>query len=406
MKTLIFRGDHNLTSPYGWRVFQGIRGWHNGTDFAMPVNTENLALKSGSVMKNGVDRFGGLYTWVRHNDGSGAIYRHLSRYALSEGASFKAGDVVAYSGNTGKSTGPHLHYTYLQNANDESTNRNPLDYILYTNNSNTPMNNSEFITVQAGWGLSLVARAAGLPENEATYQAIYNLNQGHRGSTDWRSLNKRVGAGDVLRVRAAAVSIPAVDNSAEVKKLKDQLEAMQKAKVEAENKAKVEYEQLVLKSVELEAAKQAEIEKLSAEKMQQKIELETQLEQLNTELRTLASTSIQLPPKSEAYDIAIGLIVNGIKASGIKGKWHAFIDRTFKSDYVRSFLKYDWFYVIVIAIGAYTFIASQYTGDNEVLVGIIATMSGIASQIMKYIVTNYDRNKDGKIDYQDLTTID
>jgi hypothetical protein len=62
------------------------------------------------------------------------------------------------------------------------------------------------ITVQAGWGLSHVATAAGLdnPGSEATWKAIYNLNQGLRGSWDWNSLNARMGAGDVLRVRPDA----------------------------------------------------------------------------------------------------------------------------------------------------------------------------------------------------------
>lgn len=63
-----------------------------------------------------------------------------------------------------------------------------------------PTPNTGKVTVKSGWGLSHVAVSVGLPANEDTYKAIYSLNQGHRGSWDWQSLNARMGAGDVLNV--------------------------------------------------------------------------------------------------------------------------------------------------------------------------------------------------------------
>jgi len=78
----------------------------------------------------------------------------------------------------------------------------------YLNIGNVPViNNQTHCTVLNGWGLSNVAEASGLPINEQTYQEIYNLNQGWRGSWDWQSLNARMGAGDVLRVRPDPVQV-------------------------------------------------------------------------------------------------------------------------------------------------------------------------------------------------------
>lgn len=91
-----------------------------------------------------------------------------------------------------------------------------------------PDENVQQVKVQAGWGLSHVAKAAGLPMNENSYNHIYNLNKGHRGSWDWRSLNARMGAGDILIVNKSE-SEKEDDQKImeEINKLKKQLEAEQ-----------------------------------------------------------------------------------------------------------------------------------------------------------------------------------
>lgn len=96
-------------------------------------------------------------------------------------------------------------------------NHTPLGWIRLNVNPPAPTpqpqpTQNNFVTVQAGWGLSNVAQAAGLPINESTYTDIYNLNPGHRGARDWRSLNARMGAGDVLRVRPEVVAQPQIDS--------------------------------------------------------------------------------------------------------------------------------------------------------------------------------------------------
>lgn len=420
-----YTGIRNITSEYGNRRFKLSDGswysdFHNGIDIGGVFDV--LAAEAGTVVgtaTNGIDRGGKLvtgtpanYVIIDHGGGVRTLYWHLGTVSVKNGQRVSRGQKIGVSGRTGVATGYHLHFMVQVNG----ANRNPRDFVNFNsdNNSNLPINNNsmEFVTVQSGWGLSHVAQAAGLPINTSSYEEIYRLNAGHRGSWDWQSLNARMGAGDQLRVRAANAApapkpTPApVDNSAEVKKLKEEIEKIQKEKTESDAKAKEQYEKLVVKNAELEAVKQAEIAKLTTEKEAQKAKLESKLAEVNSELSELESSSIRLPENSEVADLATHLVVSEIKASGIKGKWHAFVDKTFQSDYVRSFLKYDWFYVVIVAIGFFATFSSQYQGDNELVLGAISVITGIGSQVAKYILTNYDKNKDGKIDINDLHIVE
>lgn len=90
---------------------------HNGIDMGIPVGTKILSSLSGTVVGTGdTDAVSGCYSWgkwvlVRHNNGLSTMYAHLSHIAVAEGQAVKTGQVLGYSGNTGYSTGPHLHYT-------------------------------------------------------------------------------------------------------------------------------------------------------------------------------------------------------------------------------------------------------------------------------------------------------
>lgn len=91
------------------------QGIHDGNavDFGAPVGTNIYASASGTVLiakANGYNSGYGYYIVINHEDGAQTLYAHLSSVLVSPGESVKQGDLIAKSGNTGKSTGPHLHY--------------------------------------------------------------------------------------------------------------------------------------------------------------------------------------------------------------------------------------------------------------------------------------------------------
>lgn len=100
-----------VTSPFGVRTdpFTKKRKRHNGLDLRADCS-EVYAMMHGIVVKAGQDRVSGKYVTVRHGDFS-VSYCHLSECRVTRGDCVKPGDVVGISGNTGRSTGPHLHLT-------------------------------------------------------------------------------------------------------------------------------------------------------------------------------------------------------------------------------------------------------------------------------------------------------
>ncbi len=83
---------------------------HNGTDFAVPVGTRVVAPADGVVDKTGYSRGSGYYIVIRHRGAYSTVYMHLSKIQVKQGQRVKMGATIARSGNTGMSTGPHLHY--------------------------------------------------------------------------------------------------------------------------------------------------------------------------------------------------------------------------------------------------------------------------------------------------------
>ena len=108
-----------ITSPYGTR-------WgavHRGTDFRASVGTQVYAMADGVVAGTGdtdttcSGASFGKFILIKYNNGLANTYGHLSLISVSKGQIVKRGEVVAYSGNTGYSTGPHLHVSiYPKNA--------------------------------------------------------------------------------------------------------------------------------------------------------------------------------------------------------------------------------------------------------------------------------------------------
>ena len=93
------------TSGFGFR-------WgrlHAGEDFAAPVGTDLVAMSTGTVIFAGQQSGYGNLIQIRYWDGTVAYYAHMSRISAREGQRVAPGQVVGQSGNTGHSTGPHLH---------------------------------------------------------------------------------------------------------------------------------------------------------------------------------------------------------------------------------------------------------------------------------------------------------
>ena len=106
------RYDH-ISAPYGYRSHPLLftRHLHTGVDFAMPIGTPIYATADGVV--NGAEFSGGGYGYlvkIDHSLGFMTYYAHLNKIVVQKGMFVKRGQLIAYSGNTGRSTGPHLHY--------------------------------------------------------------------------------------------------------------------------------------------------------------------------------------------------------------------------------------------------------------------------------------------------------
>lgn len=116
--------DHNsISSHYGYRKdpFTGKRKFHRGIDIPMPVGTPIYATAAGTVIKACVNRHTGRYVIIDHAGQYRTIYAHLTRIKVETGDFVQKGDHIAHSGNTGRSTGPHLHYQ-IETPEGESIN--------------------------------------------------------------------------------------------------------------------------------------------------------------------------------------------------------------------------------------------------------------------------------------------
>ncbi len=100
----------------------GGRPYHPGVDFGVPLGTKIFAPLSGTVRATGnTDAVPGCYSWgkwtlIDHQNGLSTLYAHQSLQSVVPGQVVKTGDIIGYSGNTGYSTGPHLHFTVYAKA--------------------------------------------------------------------------------------------------------------------------------------------------------------------------------------------------------------------------------------------------------------------------------------------------
>jgi hypothetical protein len=112
---VIERGD-------GWKFravhpVTGLPEWHRGQDFNTPYGTNVVATGNGTVTFAGNRNDGyGNYVMIDHGFGYQSLYGHLSKINVSLGLNIKRGDLIGLSGNTGSSSGPHLHYEIIING--------------------------------------------------------------------------------------------------------------------------------------------------------------------------------------------------------------------------------------------------------------------------------------------------
>lgn len=115
-----------LSSGFGRRNApkKGASSYHKGVDWAVSTGTAVVASCGGTVVKAGWSSGYGYCVYINHPDGRQTRYAHLSKVLVSVGQNVSQGQRIALSGNTGVSTGPHLHFEMLING----TQVNPLNY--------------------------------------------------------------------------------------------------------------------------------------------------------------------------------------------------------------------------------------------------------------------------------------
>lgn len=105
-----------VTSRLGMRTLGGKTRRHNAVDIACPVGTPVRASMAGRVSFAGAKSGYGLVVYLQHPNGVESRYAHLSAIHVSAGQEIGAGAVIGLSGNTGQSTGPHLHWEVRVNG--------------------------------------------------------------------------------------------------------------------------------------------------------------------------------------------------------------------------------------------------------------------------------------------------
>ena len=116
-----------VTSPFGDRIspITGKEQFHEGIDIAVQVGTPVLAPADGVVVKACFESGYGNMVELSHGYGLKTVFGHNSRLNVKVGQHVKRGDIISYSGNTGSSTGPHVHYEVRVNGLPV----NPLRYL-------------------------------------------------------------------------------------------------------------------------------------------------------------------------------------------------------------------------------------------------------------------------------------
>ncbi len=108
---------HKGISGFGSRIHPvyKIKKSHKGIDFAAPTGTPIYATGNGIIRDTGKERGYGNMVKIDHDYGYETLYGHMSKIKVKKGQKIKRGEIIGYVGNTGISTGPHLHYEVIKN---------------------------------------------------------------------------------------------------------------------------------------------------------------------------------------------------------------------------------------------------------------------------------------------------
>ncbi len=117
-----------LNSGFGYRKdpFDGIRRFHHGQDFSVFRGAPIRSPADGIIKRTGYRGGFGKYVIINHGYGYETKYLHLSKINVKKGQSIFRGEVIGATGNSGRSTAPHLHYEVIYNG----TPQNPLNYFF------------------------------------------------------------------------------------------------------------------------------------------------------------------------------------------------------------------------------------------------------------------------------------
>ena len=107
-----------ISDEYGYRIHPilGTQQFHNGVDMAAPNGSPILAAYDGEVIAASYSPTMGNYIMIDHGDGLITIYMHASSVSVSEGTMVARGEQIGCVGSTGRSTGPHLHFSVRENG--------------------------------------------------------------------------------------------------------------------------------------------------------------------------------------------------------------------------------------------------------------------------------------------------
>lgn len=141
-----------IASYYGYRVdpIYKVRRFHKGIDFSAPIGTEIVATGDGKVTEvhKGASGGYGRHVEIDHGYEYSTLYAHMHKIIVKEGQQVKRGQVIGYVGNSGKSSGPHLHYEVKKNGSAI----NPINFFY---NDITPEEYEEMLRIAAQPGQSM-----------------------------------------------------------------------------------------------------------------------------------------------------------------------------------------------------------------------------------------------------------
>ena len=117
-ESFIWPARGSISSPFGYRSnpFTGLKTYHSAIDIVIRSGTKVKATSAGTVADTGYNSVFGNYIILKHSGGYQSLYAHLSNIGVKEGTQVSQSAVIGLSGNTGQSTGPHLHFSIFKSG--------------------------------------------------------------------------------------------------------------------------------------------------------------------------------------------------------------------------------------------------------------------------------------------------